>query len=1472
MELTEFRTQYPQYDDIPDMDLAKGLHEKHYADIPFEEFSKQLGLVQAKEGSVLKSGLAKGMAAYGDVATMMQNVAPTIMKSPLFAPARLLAPEVTEEQQVGLKQEQVDRATFWNDMNAQHEPDFNPQEPVRSTVRRAASGAVGLLAETPLFLAGGGPAGSVAKTVAAKAITRYGTTKGVETAVNIAARGTTMAGSFAGEAALRAKSPEEIRNAGLTGFAVGAAGLVPKPFKTVSEAAALVAAGSLLDGTEVTPQSFGEVLAMLVELKLLHKVMGKTSGGVSDFGKAISVAQERGKINERQAEAIKMAASDPAVVSKLEVVGREAERYAEQEIPSAATKANIKGGEVARAEEAKRIIDERLAQPEPVIELTEPSIVAEQARVAIERVRAAEPTRAEVPAAADPTRLERVNTTIEALERRQASLPVESREAVTRDLDSFYVERRQLEGARESTSSEGITPALGARPFAETTAALSAPAAPAPKGSKLSPEEVIARAKETVGPAEFIKTVTQEIAQGKAPLKGTEAHAQVIERVARSIVEGPPAPKGPAAAEQLVLANIKAAALKKQQGSFDPKVFLPESLQMGADKMGAGLRTVLEGAKVMREYRGNKEGLQKEFAEIDRFNKFHAGALTILQIADMNPNIPGFTKAIQEGRLTYIDGIKLWSNERRTMMAEPDARLKAWQKLGKEQSDRLGRILLEETELGREFTQKELDSYRLNDKAKQARLEIKEDFRNFLNELEKIEKERATRQLEGEALTNELRKISDDLAGLRSKPYFPMTRYGEHGVKLVNELGGVEVFKLYESKTLPGLAGESQALGAIKLASEYKNELMNKGWKLTKVYVSPDVQGLAGLPANIAKRLAERLQLDGEQMANLAALAYEAAPTRSFRKHLLERNMTPGWSEDAQRGYASYFFHGSNHLARLRYGEQLFDAVGDVKASAKALDVAGISPASRQLLVRHLEGHYDYIMSPKEEFAALRSAGFVFYMGFLPKAAFMNLTQVPMVTLPHLAAKYGDVAAGAALVKASKDVSLFMKGSKVIPEEIRLMDRLRLEGVTNDSYAAALAGVSEGRFMSRTLPRTKVGSVVSDIGGRASYLFTMTEGFNRRVTALSAYRLARKKGIPEEQSYTAAREAVEKTQYEYANWNRPKFMQGKKSVVFLFMQYLQNTLYFMARDPGNKRAIGMLLAAAGIQGLPGMDHILDGVDKMFSTRNKKFSSREELRLFLNEYDMNPDLIMHGAGRYGLGLPWMAQQVGIPMPDVDLSGSMSMGDIVPGLRPIMKGGDFERQFSETTRGAAGAAIAIPIGIWQALASDDPNTYKRIEKAMPNVVKAGMRAYDLSRTGEVKTRSGEVIHTIDKDSPQGIVEIGTTAAGFANTQANQQYEQTFARKDTAEFYMARRKELLAGINAAMESGDKIALKEAKEDMVLYNKEVPFRALGITGDDIRNSIKGRARSTALAEKHIDSVRQLEITKKSQEAYPVK
>ena len=61
MNIADVRQKFPQYSDLSDEQLAKGLHQKFYADIPYEKFSADIGL---KPAAPERSGLEQFRDAY----------------------------------------------------------------------------------------------------------------------------------------------------------------------------------------------------------------------------------------------------------------------------------------------------------------------------------------------------------------------------------------------------------------------------------------------------------------------------------------------------------------------------------------------------------------------------------------------------------------------------------------------------------------------------------------------------------------------------------------------------------------------------------------------------------------------------------------------------------------------------------------------------------------------------------------------------------------------------------------------------------------------------------------------------------------------------------------------------------------------------------------------------------------------------------------------------------------------------------------------------------------------------------------------------------------------------------------------------------------------------------------------------------------------------------------------------------------
>lgn len=66
--IAEIRKQYPQYEDMSDEQIARGLHTKYYSDIPFDQFSARVGLQTQQQGNGILDTMVKGVAAAGTMA------------------------------------------------------------------------------------------------------------------------------------------------------------------------------------------------------------------------------------------------------------------------------------------------------------------------------------------------------------------------------------------------------------------------------------------------------------------------------------------------------------------------------------------------------------------------------------------------------------------------------------------------------------------------------------------------------------------------------------------------------------------------------------------------------------------------------------------------------------------------------------------------------------------------------------------------------------------------------------------------------------------------------------------------------------------------------------------------------------------------------------------------------------------------------------------------------------------------------------------------------------------------------------------------------------------------------------------------------------------------------------------------------------------------------------------------------------
>lgn len=257
-----------------------------------------------------------------------------------------------------------------------------------------------------------------------------------------------------------------------------------------------------------------------------------------------------------------------------------------------------------------------------------------------------------------------------------------------------------------------------------------------------------------------------------------------------------------------------------------------------------------------------------------------------------------------------------------------------------------------------------------------------------------------------------------------------------------------------------------------------------------------------------------------------------------------------------------------------------------------------------------------------------------------------------------------------------------------------------------------------------------------------------------------------------------------------------------------------------------------------------------GLRKRLGLSDKPMTDlRLEAREILGELT-NPDtadLIMHGVSRkYGLGPLHLAQLAGVPVPNVDLSASLSLGRLLPAgpeyLRDLAYGKDGTEALQEMTVNAAGAAFAIPLSILQMLGDNHPDRWKTYERALPTFMKHAVKAYRYWTEGEDYGRTGESVVEFDKHNPVEFAEIIAAGAGFPPERLSREKQMRWNLVEHERFYNARRQIIKHDyIWHRWLHPDARMLEEAEKALQSFNASAPGR-LRITKKELADYRKSR------------------------------
>jgi len=708
----------------------------------------------------------------------------------------------------------------------------------------------------------------------------------------------------------------------------------------------------------------------------------------------------------------------------------------------------------------------------------------------------------------------------------------------------------------------------------------------------------------------------------------------------------------------------------------------------------------------------------------------------------------------------------------------------------------------------------------LSPEAKKLYTDARDHYRAHHRNVRSAIRERIERsELRGPRKAELLKQMDDEFFKAIKGVYFPLSRFGDY-VVIVRDTNG-RAINVSRAETMT----EAQSVQE-SLRKAYPGDVVGKVLKSKEFNAGRDMVGrgfMEGLYEALGKKdmdESQRTQL--EDM--LGQLYLSALPDLSWAKHGIHRKGTPGFSQDARRAFAQNMFHGARYLAKVRYSDLLENQLSDAQKTLDATaEKTGVNQPKLQDVLNEMQKRHEAAMNPDGNAlsTALTSLGFVFHLGLSPASAMVNMTQTALVAYPIMGAKWGFSKSAAALLKASTQAA----GNKndispaLTTEEKAAYDEAVRSGVIDVTMAHDLAGISQG-------DDAKVTWKLRPVMKWASFLFHHAEKFNRQVTFVASYRLAREAGTGAKDAYAQAVKATYDGHFDYSSTNRPRVMQGNTArVLLLFKTYGQNMVYTLARagylavkgaspterSEARKALSGILTmhaAAAGVLGLPMVTTLLAAASMIGGSDDEPWDAEDALRNMLADAfgDGPADVLARGLSR---------------LTPFDISGRVGLDRLI--LPDVQEGLEGQRLGESAMAAALGPVAGIGIGVLKGLQQmADGNWAKGLEAMAPAALRGPLKALRYAEEGAID-KSGKPILLDVNDA--GIVG---QALGFSPSDVRLATEAKSAVHQADARLSKRRGQLMRHWSMAAIAEDQDGMADAREAIQAFNEKNPARRI--------------------------------------------
>ena len=486
-----------------------------------------------------------------------------------------------------------------------------------------------------------------------------------------------------------------------------------------------------------------------------------------------------------------------------------------------------------------------------------------------------------------------------------------------------------------------------------------------------------------------------------------------------------------------------------------------------------------------------------------------------------------------------------------------------------------------------------------------------------------------------------------------------------------------------------------------------------------------------------------KLNIDEGDFAENPDSLFAKNSSSDFEQHMQKSFNVPGYEKNMKRAVSEYISSLAHHAAKAEM-KAGFDA------AFKNL------PQNSPALAKYAQDYAQYQLSNEGEGSTIRQVMTGMFLAGRVSSAALNLTQQLTTTFPKAVAEVGT----------AKATQYWTNAQKLIMERVRNPEAFakknpELNGAIEE--AIRRGSVTERSFRELTgRARSETGEVsgFDKVMEKTMWFFDAAEKWNRYHSFVTAYQIARSRGVSPADSVKFSEQFTYDTQFDYSKVNRPKFARGSIGApLSTFQLYKYNDArfvknLFVAAGGGDAKAaqaiaarVAMGIAVGGLAGaLPGVKELL----KIVETQNE--DPREAIRRGLGDKQFLKDFLDNGL-MYAVRFADTSGVAGeyIPLPNEFTKDSLplALGKIVGGVLVAL---------GQKVLEAGGMAYQGDYG-------------NALETIAPSGASGIMRAYDAASSGEVRNSRNQLMY---KDPTAA--EVGKMTLGFTPPRSRDFYNES------------------------------------------------------------------------------------------------